>query len=184
VEAFEKHKSARKMDPVSRQILKALYEAREVRARETDKPLFRVVSDETLGEIAIRKPQSREELGRIPGCTPPLVSRHGDMLMKAVQAGTEAGPLLFVRKPFVAPDLAEEERYESLRAWRKGIAEARGVEVDVIVGNAALKIIAKEIPNTVEALGALNVLDASRLRRYGEAIVAIAVRPPSPNLKK
>lgn len=171
-EAFEKHKSARKLDPVSRQILKALYEQREIRARETDRPLFRVVSDETLGEIALRKPATREELSKIPGCTPPLVSRHGDFILKGVQVGVEAGPLPFVRKPFVAPDEAEEERYESLRAWRKKVAEARGVEVDVIVGNAALKVVAKAMPADVAALAELGVLDASRLRRYGDAVVA------------
>ena len=171
-EAFEKHKSARKMDPVARQILKALFEGREARANQRNKPLFRVVSDETLGEIAIRKPATREELLKIPGCTPPLVGQNGDFLLKAVQDGLAAGPLPFVRKPFNAPDQAEEERYESLRAWRRTVAEARGVEVDVIVGNATLKAIAKAVPKDVPSLAELGVLDASRLRRYGEGLIA------------
>jgi ribonuclease D len=175
-DAFEKHKSARKMDPVARSILRALYDARETRARETDKPLFRVVSDETLGEIAVRKPRTRAELQHVPGVTPPIIGRHGDALMAAVQAGLAAEPLPFVRRASAPVDLHEEERYEALRAWRKQVADARGVEVDVIAGNAALHAIAKARPSSVEALAALDALDAFRLKKYGAAIVGVLAK--------
>ncbi len=179
-EAFEKHKSARKMDPVARQILRSLFHAREARARETDKPPFRVISDESLGEIAVRKPASRTELGRIPGVTPPVLARHGDALLAAVRAAIEAGPLPFVRRASQGPDPVEEERYEALRSWRKGLAETRGVEVDVIAGNASLHAIAKAQPSSLESLEQLGALDPFRTRRYGEAILRVLAASRGP----
>jgi ribonuclease D len=178
VNAFERHKSARKMDPVSRQILRLLFEAREKKGLELDRALFRIVSDEALGEVAIRKPQSKAELGKIPGVTPPIVSRHGDMLMAAVEEGLRLGPFPFVRRQGPAIDPRIEERYEALRAWRKGRAAARGVEVDVIAGNAALHAIAEAAPKSADALSESGALDPFRLRKYGaEILAALKVGP-------
>lgn len=170
-EVFEKHTSARKMDPASRQVLRSLFVAREAKAQEIDKPLFRIVGDEPLGEIALLRPTTKAELGKIRGITPPVLGRHGDWLLAAVLEGLERGPLAFQRRPFVAPDLAEEERYERLRGWRRQVAEARRVEVEVIAGNAALKAIARLNPATLEALGDVTELDAFRRAKYGEALI-------------
>jgi ribonuclease D len=174
-DAFEKHKTIKAMDPVSRQILKHLFEARELRAQETNKPPFRVISDEALGEIAVRKPVDRAALAKIPGVTPPVLSRHGDALWAAVQSGLAAGPLSFRKKAYTPVNPAEEELYEALRSWRKAVAEARGVEVDVICGNASLRVLAQARPTTLEALGA-TALDTFRVRRYGEAILHVIQR--------
>lgn len=170
-EAFEKHSSARKLDPVSRQLLRSLYLVRERRAEELDRPLFKVIGDQTLGEIAIRQPRTREELARVPGLTPPLMHRHGDALLLALEEGFAAGPLPYQRKPYTPQDPREEERYEALRAWRRQVAEARGVEVDVIAGNAALKAIAKAHPKSVEELAQVSELDEFRTRKYGPAVL-------------
>lgn len=171
-EAFEKHSSARKLDPVARQLLRSLYLMREQRAAELDRPLFKVISDLTLGEIAARQPRTREELARVPGVTPPLLQRHGDAVMAALEEGFAAGPLPFKRKPYVAPDPQEEVRFEALRAWRRKVAEARDVEVEVIAGNALLKALAKANPKSAAELEAVEELDAYRRARYGEPLLA------------
>jgi ribonuclease D len=178
-EAFEKHTSARKMDPVSRQILRALYQTREARAKETDKPPFRVASDEALGEIAVRKAATKADMVKVPGITPAVLGRHGDALVAAVEGALAEGPLPFKRKVFVAPDPLEEERYERLRAWRRKVADARQVEVEVIGGNAMLKALAKANPPTLEALATVEELDAYRRARYGEAMLKVLQTPPS-----
>lgn len=170
-EAFERHPSARALTPAARQVLRCLYLAREKRADETDKPPFRIVSDQSLGEIAIRQPRNKADLAKIPGVTPPVIQRHGDAFLAAVEEGIALGPLPFKRRPFNPPDPKEEERYEALRAWRRGVAERRGVEVDVIAGNAALKAIAKSNPRSVDALAEVPELDGFRRTKYGEAIV-------------
>jgi ribonuclease D len=175
-EAFERHSSARKMDPLARQALKALFLAREARAAETDKPPFRIVGDEALGEIAVRRPVDRAELGKIPGITPAVLGRHGDLLLGAVREALEKGPLARPKKAYAAPDPLEEERFEALRAWRRTTAESRGVEVDVIASNFTLKALAKAWPRTPEALAEVRELDAFRRRLYGGALLQTLAR--------
>lgn len=177
-EAFERHPSARTLDPVSRQILRQLYEARERRARDTDKPPFRVASEQVLGEIAVRKADTRAALSEVPGVTPPVMRRHGDALLEAVREGIALGPLPRVRRPYTAPDLDEEARHEALRAWRREVATARGVDVDVILGNAAIRAISKANPRALGELEAVEEIDSFRTKKYGEAILRVTENPP------
>ncbi len=172
-EAFERHAQIKTLDPQSRRILQRLYLAREARAESLDKPLFRIVGDEPLGHIAARKARTRDELLRIPGISPVVFDRYGELLLEAVEKAFEEGPLERVRRPRIEPDLVEEERFERLRKWRRGVAEARGVEVEVIAGNASLKAVAKAAPREVEALEAVAEVDAYRRRIYGAQLVEV-----------
>lgn len=179
-DAFERHPSAKTLDPVARQVLRCLYEAREKRAQETDRPPFRIAPDALLGEIAVRKPTSRAALAQVPGATPPIVHRHGVAFVEAVRQALELGPLPRVSREWVPPDPAEEARHESLRQWRRQVAEARGVEVDVIAGNAAVRALARANPRSLEEVAQVAELDAFRAERYGEAILgALAEAKPS-----
>ena len=65
-----------------------------------------------------------------------------------------------------------EERYEKLRAWRKGRAEARKVEVQVIAPNAVLMAVARTAPRTLEELGRVEGMDPFRLQQYGDEMLA------------
>lgn len=176
-ESFERHPSARAMEPLGRQVLRSLYAAREERAKALNKPPFRVVSDQALGEIAVRRPTSRAELGKIPGVTPPVLGRHGDALLAAVREGVELGPLPFKRRQGTPPDPAQELRFEALRKWRRKMAEARDVEVEVICGNAALRALAAVNPSSPEDLSAVAELDPWRQRRYGDQLLRVLSNP-------
>jgi len=60
--------------------------AREARARELDRPPFKVLAEATMIEIARRRPRSEEELGLIPGVTPSVLRRLGKDILQAVRA--------------------------------------------------------------------------------------------------
>jgi ribonuclease D len=172
-ESFERHSRARKLDPASRRVLRQLYLAREERAAGIDKPPFRVVGDDVLAEMAARKATTREQLRGIVGLTPPVLARHGDLLLETVRAALAMEPLPMPRRAPGAFDPAEEERYEKLREWRRKLAEARKVEVEVIAGNAVLRAIAKVRPGSIDDLAVVPELDAYRRARYGEQLVAV-----------
>jgi ribonuclease D len=65
-----------------------------------------------------------------------------------------------------------EARYEALRAWRKGRAELRKVEVQVIAPNAVLLNVAKAEPADREALARVDGMDPFRVEQYGEEILS------------
>ena len=64
-------------------------------------------------------------------------------------------------------------RFQALRAWRKEAAAERGVDADVIVGNAVLWALAEQNPRTMEELASIESLGPWKREAYGEAILGI-----------
>jgi ribonuclease D len=88
-EGWRRLKGARELDARSRGVLRALWVAREERASELDRPPFKVMPEQTMVEVARRRPGSEEELLRIPGVTPVVVRRLGEAALAAARAGGE-----------------------------------------------------------------------------------------------
>ncbi len=89
-EGWRRLKGARDLDAGGREILRALYLAREERAKASDRPPFKVLGESAMLEIARRRPATPEALGRIPGVTPSVLKRMGEALRAAVEAAGSA----------------------------------------------------------------------------------------------
>lgn len=63
--------------------------------------------------------------------------------------------------------------FEALRSWRMSVAKAQSVPPYVIFHDATLREIAATRPGTLAELGAVRGVGASRLERYGAAILGI-----------
>jgi ribonuclease D len=88
-EGWRRLKGARELDAAGREVLRALWRSREERARAEDRPPFKVLAEQTMVELARRRPRGAPELGRVPGVTPAVLRRLGDAILAAVAA---AGP--------------------------------------------------------------------------------------------
>jgi ribonuclease D len=185
-EGWQKMKAARTLDGRGRGVLRELYLLRDRRAREIDRPAFKVLSDLFLAEVARRLPKSEDELQRVPGASPTQVKKTGAQVIEAVKRGLAAEPLAkprpgangrFRKGSPGAPPPDVEERYERLRTWRKGRAETRKVEVQVIAPNAVLWQLARENPQSSDALAKVEGMDPFRLQQYGAEILAVLSEP-------
>jgi ATP-dependent DNA helicase RecQ len=78
------------------------------------------------------------------------------------------------RRATVAADLSDDaaERFERLRAWRAGAAKEQGVPAYVVFHDATLREIATQQPASIEALGTISGVGATKLDRYGEGVLA------------
>jgi ribonuclease D len=83
-EGWRRLKGARGLDPASQAALRALWRAREERASASDRPPFKVLAEHTMLEIARRRPGSEDELGRVPGVSPVMLRRLGQVLLEAL----------------------------------------------------------------------------------------------------
>jgi len=97
-EGWRRIKGARELDPAGARILRALYLAREERARAADRPPFKVLGDHTMLALARTRPRTAEELPAIPGVTASVVRRMGDAILDAVAAGDGPSPAAPERK--------------------------------------------------------------------------------------
>ena len=189
-DGWQRMKAARTLDGRGRGVLREMFLLRDGRAREMNRPAFKVLSDLFMAEVARRLPKTEEELLRVPGTSAQALKKIGAQVLEAVVRGLEAEPLAKPRPPVNngqrfrrggpgAPPPEVEERYERLRAWRKGRAATRKVEVQVIAPNAVLWAIARADPRDPAALAQVEGMDAFRLEHYGAEILGVLAQPPA-----
>jgi ribonuclease D len=185
-EGWQRMKAARTLDGRGRGVLREMYLVRDRRARDLNRPPFKVLSDLFLAEVARRQPKTEEELARVPGASPQQIRKIAPQVLEAVQAGQAGAPPVRSRptgsrRSFgrggagLPPEV--EDRYEKLRAWRKARAEARKVEVQVIAPNAVLLAVAQSRPRDLDELGRIAGMDDFRLRQYGAEMLAVLAAP-------
>jgi ribonuclease D len=176
-DGFWRMNGARDLPPRSLAVLKELFLWREERARQLDRPLFKVVGDKTLLQIAQEQPADAEALGRIPGMSSGQVKRHGRGVLEAVVSGLQAEvPQPPVRRrngKLKRFDAAAQSRYEALRTWRNEKASQRGVEADVVLSNEDLRIIALSAPRSPQELAAIPSLGPWRREAYGGELLDV-----------
>jgi ribonuclease D len=153
-------------------VLRELCIWRDGEARRRDCPHFKVLHDRVLIALAQACPRTQDDLARIDGIKLYNVRRYGKRILQTIERGLHA-PLPEPLPPPPRHSDEEVERYEALRAWRKEVAAEREVDVDVVVGNAVLWILAEQNPRTLEGLLGIDGLGPWKRQTYGEAILGV-----------
>jgi ribonuclease D len=159
------------LTPQQAAILHELCAYRDKVARMLNRPLFKVLNDKTLIDLAISAPHDREGLSLVQGMTHGQIERHATGLLEAIQRGEVAEPVYPPRPP--KPDEQFLDRLESLRRWRKATAEQMGVKSDVVLPRDLLYALAEHNPNCDEELAQVMSGVPWRLERFGSEILAI-----------
>lgn len=162
---------AQDLSPRQAAVLMQLCAFRDDRARAIDLPPFRILSNQTLLELAQVMPRRRGELNNIFGLSPKLIDRFGSGLLEAVERGV-VGPPAY-RPASQRPSDAVLGRLESLRNWRKVTAREMGVESDVILPREMVEAIAEADPRSLEALSATMADLPWRFNRFGRQILQV-----------
>lgn len=162
---------ARDLKPAQAAVLREVYQYRERQAERANRPPFKILSEQTLMEIAQRLPRSLDDLRVLSGMTPGQMDRHASALLQAVQLGLAAPPPHPPRQQREADDV--RERYERLHVWRKRKAQARGVESDVILPRDTLWELARRVPRTPDDLLAIATLGPWRRTMYGAELLNV-----------
>lgn len=138
------------LTPQQAAVLQELCVYRERMAKTMNRPVFKVINDQTLFEIARQTPQDLQQLGRIRGMNERQVRRHGARLLEAVQRGEDDPPLHPPKSP--RPDERILQRLERLRRWRKTTGQNLGVDSDIVLPRDLMYAVAEVGPRTPEEL--------------------------------
>lgn len=159
------------LNPQQVAVLKELCSYRDKAARHVNRPLFKVISDQTLVAIASHLPANTKELRGLPGMTSGQISRHGVALVSAVERGLQASP---VYPPQTRrPDEDVLERMEALRNWRKATAAEMGVKSDIILPRDLLQRLAEKNPRSLEEVAEIMRDVPWRMENFGEEILGL-----------
>jgi ribonuclease D len=160
------------LDPEDRAVLRELLIWRDAEAQRQNRPPFKVINNRPLIALAQARPQRVEHTRGIKGFKDHHWRRYGGEIARAVSRGVNASPPQPPPRSTRPPDdvLA---RYEALRDWRKQVAAKRGTDPDVIVSNAALWVLAKKTPCSLDQLAELDVLGPWKQKKYGDTLLSI-----------
>jgi ribonuclease D len=138
-----------------------------------DRPLFRVMGDQSLVAIAQAVPGDREGLSSI-GLTTRQIDLYGDQILQAVARGKEMAPIS--RPRIRRPDQLYLDRLKILSDWRKTAALKLGTESDIILPKNWMHLIAEKNPKNMGELVLLMPRSPWRLEQFGKEILKILAR--------
>ena len=167
-------KGAYDLRPQHAAVLKELCAYREQVAQSMNRPLFKVIGDQTLYAIAENCPGDLDKLKQLPGMSYKQVRRHGKALLEAVQRGLRSDPIKPPRHH--RPSERYLARFEALRSWRKMVAHEMGVSSDVVLPRDLLNEIAIQNPKRETELADVMEHVPWRMENFGDEILGVLDR--------
>ncbi|MEP6896301.1 MAG: ribonuclease D [Chloroflexota bacterium] len=148
-------------------IISELCVCRDHIAEKLDRPVFKVISDDILLDIARKLPEKDVDLAGI-GLSSKQISLWGRDILAAMRRGVEA-PLV-KRDQAKRPSDALLRRLEKLKVWRKKLAKEMSVESDIVLPKPFLNTLAENPPTDLEELKTVMTQSPSRFEKYGAEI--------------
>jgi len=148
-------------------IVSELCVCRDLIAEKLDRPVFKVISDDILLEIAHKLPEKDVDLAGI-GLSTKQINLWGRDILAASRRGVEA-PLV-KREQAQRPSDALLKRLEKLKVWRKKIAKEISVESDIILPKMLVNSLAENPPKNLDELEAALRETPTRFGKYGAEI--------------
>ncbi len=174
-------KGARQLTGRQLAILRELYRARERWAEAADRPVFKVLGNETLIHLAQERPKAPQALLKIRGCSAYVLRKYGEGIFEAIARGEavlESGLPTYPEPPKRHVPGIVQRRGERLKAWRAAVAPRIGLDPGLLLPQRLIDRLAEEGPADVEALARVDGLRRWRAQVFGPEIIASMPDPP------
>lgn len=148
-------------------VLSELCLSRDRIAERLNRPVFKVISDSILLDIARNLPEKDVDLGGL-GLSAKQIQLWGSEILEAVKRGAVA-PLV-AREQVKRPSDKTLKRLEKLKNWRKKVAQELGVESDIVLPKSYLNSLAENPPKRLQELENILRESPTRFKQYGEQI--------------
>ncbi|HVQ74924.1 MAG TPA: HRDC domain-containing protein [Candidatus Binatia bacterium] len=167
------------LDPRGLAALRELYRARENLALSLDRPPFMIVGNDGLVRLAALRPRDAAQVLAVPGCSPSVVRRFGDMILAAV-ARAESLPdsdlPVRPRRPRPSIPAAVRHRAEALREWRTAACQQFGFEPGLVLPQRLIDRLAADPPGDALALAEVDGFRRWRAGLFGEEVLKVLAR--------
>jgi len=155
-DAWLRVKGARALGRRGLAVLRELLPWRDAIGSELDRATFRVVSTEALLALSAEPPRTAEELGKVRGLSPRLVSERGASLLAVIERGLavpEKDLPRFPRSERHVTDPRFDSAVERLKKVRNDMAAQLSLDPGVLCPKGTLEAVARARPKTKAALG-------------------------------
>lgn len=164
-------KGASKLRGHSLAILEELLQLRDRQSELLDRPPFKVLSADTLIEVAENRPRSLHNLSLFKGMTSGQLQRHGAGILSAVERGIATPEANLPRFPRGGKKEVQErvkERLKNLKAWRERRSLELGLDPGMLAPNWLLEAVADSQNGAKEELDAIAGMREWQKALFGE----------------
>jgi len=165
--SWRRFSTRKDISPRELTVLSELCISRDRIAERMNRPVFKVIADALLIDIARRLPEKDVDLAGL-GLSPKQIRLWGSEILEAVKRGTVA-PLV-EREQVKRPSDKTLKRLERLKNWRKRVAQDMGVESDIVLPKVYLNSLAEDPPKSLQDLESIMRESPTRFKKYGELI--------------
>lgn len=167
---YLKIKGARALDSTELSILRELFLVRDGRARELDRPPFKVISPRTLLDLSTRAPSDLRSLSQMKGIGEQTSRFLGEPILEAIAQGQKEphGPIPRTKGTGRRRmDKEAEQRFAQLKTWRASRAKELELDPGVLCPNSSLEAIAVAHPQNSEEVAQVEELKGWFAREFG-----------------
>jgi ribonuclease D len=173
---FMKFKGAGKLNPKPLAVLEALLQFRLSVAEKKDKPLFKIIGNNSIMKIVKEKPVNKRQLAEIKALSQKQIDMYGDAIVKAVNnslmLSATALPVYPLRKaPVLPPEVPL--RAKAIKRWRDSRAKEIGLDPAIICNKTIITSIAIQNPAHLKDLLKIKEMKKWQKKEFGRDIVAI-----------
>jgi ribonuclease D len=173
---FLRFKGAGRLGPRTLAVLESLLQLRRDLAEKRDRPLFKVLGNDSLMILAVARPSNLGKLEKTGALSRKQIQMFGPQVLAAVEQAMdipEADLPHYPRKraPNVKPDVPQ--RLQALKAWRDETAQRLDLDPGLVCNKALLTDIAMRVPLTRRSLENIQGMKNWQRREFGKEIVAV-----------
>lgn len=168
--AYLRVKGARALSRRGLAVLRELLPWRDAIAAELDRASFRVVSNEALLALSAAPPRSSEELAKMRGLSPRLVTERGASLLTVIERGLTVPDKdlpKFPRSERHVADPVFDLAVDRLKRVRNEMATQLGLDPGVLCPKGTLEAVARARPKTPAALGEIHEIRKWQVKLLG-----------------
>lgn len=187
VPLFLKVKGAGRLDRRTLEALEHLLAYRMKIAEKKDRPLFKVLSNSALIDIARLRPRTMDELKQTRILSERQADSYGQDILAEIRKACEVPDSSLPQYPrqkkqAIRPDFPK--RIDRLKEWRDKVAMDLCIDPPILFNKALLTELAMKNPKTLEELDQVPGLKNWQKREFGEQIVALLTRSRASAPKK
>lgn len=173
---YLKFKGAGRLKPRSLAVLEALLQFRKKVAEKKDKPLYKIVGNDSLMKISTARPFTIRRLKCTKALSGRQISMYGyklvEIISKVLETPGDALPVYLREKgPVLEPEVPK--RIKALKFWRDSKAKELEIVPAIVGNNALISAIAIKNPLHTNDLAAIKLMKNWQKKEFGKEIVAV-----------
>jgi ribonuclease D len=176
---FLKFKGAGKLKPKTLAVLEALLCFRKEMAQKKDRPLFKIMGNDSILKLAETRPGSLEKIMNMEALSQRQLDIYGkDVIMVISNSLNIPENMLpvYPRKKVYAISESASKRIEALKIWRDKKAVKLNIDPGLLLNKALINSIGAKKPVTKEELEAISDMKNWQRREFGEEIIKLLRR--------